>query len=192
MDMTQVLVEGFGWIDIVVVLDGYTTVVVGYQVGIQCPSPQWLAALNMAVSRQFPDGVRGQSVPLMRDDGCQPTSVAFQDVGRALEIQPALTSDHNPQGNADTERWTRTLTEGCLWLQEWTCPLALVKILEGWIDQYHEHDLHSAVGYKTPRPFERDDHRCHRPPCIAACSPGPRRDHDVHRAPTALEAMDVR
>jgi putative transposase len=104
----------------------------------------------------------------MSDNGCQPTSVAFQDACRALEIQQAFTSYNNPKRNAATERWMRTLKEECLWLQEWTCPLASMKILEGWIDQYHEHDLHSALGDKTPRQFERDYHRCHSPPFTAA------------------------
>jgi putative transposase len=122
----------------------------------------------MAVSRQFPDGVRGEGVSPMSDYGCQPTSVAFLDACRALQIQQACTSDNNPKGNADTERWMRTLTEECLWLQEWTCPFALVKVVEGWIDQYNEQYLHSALGSKTPRQFERDYHCCHSPPFIAA------------------------
>jgi hypothetical protein len=39
-----------------------------------------------------------------------------------LGIQQACTSDHNPKGNAATERVIRTLTEACLWLHEWTGP----------------------------------------------------------------------
>ena len=57
--MTKVLVEGFGWVYIVVVLDWYTKKIVGYYAGLRCTAQQWLAALDMAVNRQFPDGARG-------------------------------------------------------------------------------------------------------------------------------------
>jgi putative transposase len=123
--MTKVLVEGFGWIYIVVVLDRYTKVVVGYHVGIRCTSQQWVAALDMAVSRQFADGARGQGVSLMNNSGCQPTSVAFLDACCAPGIRQASTGYNNPKGNADPERWMRMLKEERLWLQEWTCPFAL-------------------------------------------------------------------
>jgi transposase InsO family protein len=159
--MTKVLVEGFGWIDIVVVLDWYTKMIVGYDAGMPCKSQHWLAALEMAVSRQFAAGVCGQGLGLMRDHGGQPTSTAFMRACRMLEIQPALTSDNNPQGKADTERVMRTLKEACLWLQEWTCPFALITALERGIATDHEHDLHSALGYQTPRQFEQADHTRH-------------------------------
>ena len=86
----------------------------------------------------------------------------------ALGVRQAFTSDNNPQGKADTERVMRTLTEECLWLKEWTRPFELSRALDGWIADYHAHDRHSALGYKTPEPFERDDHNSHSPPFVAA------------------------
>jgi putative transposase len=150
-DMTKVLVAGFGWIYIVVVLDWYTKKLVGYYAGMRGTAQHWLAALDMAVNRQFPDGVRDHGLSLMCDNGCQPTSVAFMEACHALGIQQVFTSYNNPKGNADTERWMRTLKEECLWLKEWTCPFALMSALEAWITTYNEHYLHSALGYKSPR-----------------------------------------
>ena len=46
IDMTKVLVEGSGWIFIVVVLDWHTKVTVGDYAGIQWTSQDWLFALN--------------------------------------------------------------------------------------------------------------------------------------------------
>ena len=92
IDMTKVLVEGVGWVYIVSVLDWYTTAVVGHYAGLRCPAKQWLAALDMAVNRQFPHGARGPGVSLMRDNGCQPTSTAFMQACAPLEIQQAFTS----------------------------------------------------------------------------------------------------
>jgi putative transposase len=168
IDMTKVLVQGVGWGYIVVVLDWSTKVLVGYYAGLQCPSRDWLGALNRAVNGQFPEGARGQGRSLMRDHGCQPTSLALMGAWATLAVHQACTSDHNPKGHADTERFRRTLKEAGLWRQEWTCPVALVRALETWIDDYHAHDLHSALGSKTPSPFERDDHTSHSTPFVAA------------------------
>ena len=122
----------------------------------------------MAVNQQFPDGARGQGLSLMSDNGCQPTAVAFMEACRTLGIHQTFTRDNNPKGNADTERVMRTLKEECLWPQEWTCPFALMTALERWIADYNEHYLHSALGYKPPRQFEREYHASHNPPFVAA------------------------
>jgi putative transposase len=168
IDMTKVLVEGVGWVSIVIVLDWYTKAVVGHQAGLRCAAQHWLEALDMAVTHQFPQGARGQGVSLMSDNGCQPTSTTFMQACATLEIHQTFTSYNNPKGNADTERFMRTLKEECLWLQEWMCPLALVSALDKWINDDNTHDLHSALGYKTPRPLERDYDISHSTPFVAA------------------------
>jgi putative transposase len=141
---------------------------VGYDAGLQCAARHWPAALGMAVNRQFPVGTRGQGVSLMRDNGCQPTAAVLMRACATLEIHQAFTSDNNPKGNADTERFIRTLKEEGLWLREWTCPLELVTALEAWMITYNEQYLHSALGYKTPQQFERDHHISPGPPFLAA------------------------
>jgi putative transposase len=161
IDMTKVLVQDVGWVYIVVVLDWYTKTIVGYHADLRSTAQHWLAALDMAVNRQFPNGVRGQGLSLMSDNGCQPTSVAFMQACSTLGIQQTFTSYNNPKGNADTERMMRTLKEECLWLYEWTCPFTLGCALRTWIEHYNSHYLHSALGYKPPREFERDYYVSH-------------------------------
>jgi putative transposase len=168
IDMTKVMVEGFGWVYIVLVLDWYTKKIVGYYAGTPCTAKHWLEALDMAVNRQFPDGTRGQGVSLMSDNGGQPTSLAFMKACSTLGIQQAFTSDNNPKGHADTERVMRTLKEECLWLQEWTNPFALIRALEVWITDDNEHYLHSALGYQSPSQFERHYYLSHGTPFAAA------------------------
>jgi putative transposase len=168
IDMTKVLVGDFGWIYIVVVLDWYTKTIVGYYAGLQCTARHWLAALDMAVNRQFPDGARDRGLSLMSDNGCQPASIAFMETCSTLGIHQAFTSYNNPKGNADTERMIRTLKEECLWLREWSDPSQVISTLGSWIEDYNEHYLHSALGYKTPRQYERNDHSRHSPPFAAA------------------------
>jgi putative transposase len=159
--MTKVLVQGFGWIHMVVVRDWYTKSIVGYAAGRQGQAQDWLTALDMAVKRQFPAGVRDQGLSLMSDNGCQPTSTSLMRTCGTLGSHHVCTSSNNPQGNADTERVMRTLKEACLGLRDWTCPFALIKALEAGIADYNEHYLHSALGYKPPRQFEREYHISH-------------------------------
>ena len=161
IDMTKVLVQGFGWIHMVVGLDWYTKIMVGYAAGRQGQAQDGLTALDMAVHRQFPAGVRAQGLSLMRDHGCQPTSTRFLRTCGTLGIHHVCTSANHPQGNADTERVMRTLQEACLGLRDGTCPFALIKALEAGIADDHEHDLHSALGSKPPRQFAREYHIRH-------------------------------
>jgi transposase InsO family protein len=156
IDMTKVMVEGFGWMYIVAVLDWYTKKIVAYYAGLQARSRHWLEALGEAVNRQFPEGVRGQGLHLMSDNGSQPTSLSFMQSCRALDIGQAFTSYNNPKGNADTERVFRTMKEELLWLREWTSPFELAEQLNNWVDYYNCHYLHSALGYKTPNQFEQE------------------------------------
>jgi putative transposase len=139
IDMTKVLVEGCGWVYIVVVLDWYTKMIVGYYAGGRCTAQHWLSALDMAVNRQLPHGARGPGLSLMSDNGCQPTAIAFMDACSTLGIQQAFTSNNNPKGHADTERVMRTLKEECLWLNEWTSPFELTRALAAWVAYDNEH-----------------------------------------------------
>ena len=128
----------------------------------------WLVALNRAVNRQFPHGIEGQRLNLMADNGCQPTSLAFMRACAALGIRQAFTSYSNPKGNADTERFLRTLKEELVWLHEWTSPAAFFEALDRWLAGYNASYLHSALGYRAPNAVEAE-HLGHATPLAAAC-----------------------
>jgi len=156
VDMTKVMVDGFGWMYIVVVLDWYTKKIVGYYADIQSRSCHWLEALDDAVNREFPYGARGSELSLMSDNGSQPTSVAFMKACREMGINQAFTSYGNPKGNADTERVFRTMKEELLWLREWHSPFELTEALGSWVESYNQSYLHSSLGYKSPTKFEEE------------------------------------
>ena len=42
IDMSKVMVQGFGWMYIVVVLDWYTKKITGYYAGMECKGRHWL------------------------------------------------------------------------------------------------------------------------------------------------------
>jgi putative transposase len=92
IDMTKVMVEGFGWVSIVLVLDWYTKKIVGYYAGTPCTARHGLEALEMAVNRQVPEGARGKGLALISDNGCQPTATAFMQTCGILGIQQGFTS----------------------------------------------------------------------------------------------------
>jgi hypothetical protein len=86
IDMTKGLVQGFGWMALVVGLVGIPRQSWGTMPAMPCRSQQWLAALDMAVNRQFPNSVRGQRLALMSDHSCQPTSTVFMQAWSNLGI----------------------------------------------------------------------------------------------------------
>jgi transposase InsO family protein len=161
IDMTKIMVEGFGWMYIVTVLDWYTKKIVGYYCGFQCKTKHWLEALDMAVNTQFPQGVYGQELHLMSDNGSQPTSIGFIKACSAMGIKQAFTSYNNPKGNADTERLFRTMKEELLWLGEWQSSFELTDELVEWIGYYNHYYLHSALSYKSPIKYEEEYQASH-------------------------------
>jgi putative transposase len=160
--------EGVGWSAIVIGRDGSTTAVVGHDAGLRGTAQHGLEALARAVNHQFPHGARGHGVSRLRDNGCQPTATTGLQACAPVESHQTFTTDNNPQGHADTERFRRTRKEEGLWLHEWTGPLAFVRAVDKWRNADKTHELHAALGYNTPRPFERDDDLSHRTPCVAA------------------------
>ena len=154
IDMTKVMIDGFGWVYVVIVIDWHTKKVVGHYAGLQSKAWHWLIALNKAVNRQFPEGIRGQGVNLMADNGCQPTAISFMKACSDMQIKQAFTSYNNPKGNADTERFMRTMKEELVWINEWRSPKTFFEALDRWIDTYNSSYLHSSLGYKTPEQFE--------------------------------------
>jgi len=156
IDMTKVLTEQ-GWAYVVIVKDWYTKKLVGHYCGTTARSSEWLTALDRALNRQFPDGVRHAAcggLHLMSDNGSQPTSLKFMKACGVLGVHQAFTSYNNPKGNADTERVIRTMKEELIWLWEWQDAHHLAKALDSWIEKYNATWLHSALGYRPPNRVE--------------------------------------
>lgn len=65
IDMTKVMIDGFGWVYVVIVIDWYTKKIVGHYAGVQAKSSHWLTALNNGLNLQFPNGARNQGLKLM-------------------------------------------------------------------------------------------------------------------------------
>lgn len=160
IDMTKIRIRHLGWIYVTIVIDWFSKKLVGYSIGTKSKSADWLTAVDMAVNKQFPNGVkdeverRGYELNLVADNGCQPSSDSFVKVCNDLGINLVFTSYNNPKGNADTERFMRTMKEECLWINEWDNLATLTESLTAWFFEYNQNYLHSALSYKSPNEFE--------------------------------------
>ena len=110
----------------------------------------------MAVNREFPQGVRGENLKLVNDNGSQPTSRSFMKDMVLLGIEQIFTSYDNPKGNAETERMMRTIKEEVIWINEFTSLEEAQEVIGQWIEEdYNQFYPHSKLGYKSPREFEK-------------------------------------
>lgn len=158
IDMTKVLIQSFGWLYLVIVLDWFSKKIIGYSLKIHSKTNDWLEALNNAVNNQFPQGIlaKSQELSLISDNGSQPTSEKFMQGCSLLKIKQIFASYDNPKGNADTERVIRTTKEDLIWLNEWQTPFEFEDGLRNWINRYNNDYPHSSLGYQTPVQFEKE------------------------------------
>jgi transposase InsO family protein len=155
IDMTKFLIPVLGWVYLVIVLDWYTKKIVGWDLSLRSRASEWKSALEMAIQREFAEGVRGQGLKLISDNGSQPTSVSFMRDMATLGIEQIFTSYDNPKGNAETERMFRTIKEEIIWLNEFSSLDEAKQKIGHWIDlDYNKLYVHSGLGYISPEEFE--------------------------------------
>ena len=155
IDMTKFMVPVLGWVYLVIVLDWYTKKVVGWDLSLRSRSQEWRHALETGLERELPQGVRGQGLKLISDNGSQPTSVSFMRDMATLEIEQIFTSYDNPKGNAETERMIRTIKEELVWLNEFSSLEEAKQKIGQWIEtDYNKLYVHSKLGYLSPEEFE--------------------------------------
>jgi putative transposase len=154
-DMTKVKIQGWGWLYIHIVIDWYSKEIIGYHASLTSKASDWLDALNMAVNVRFPQGIldhKGKP-KLISDNGCQPTSKSFMKTCSQLKIKQIFTSWNNPKGNADTERFFRTLKEDLVWINDWDNPFDCQKDFQAWIQLYNADFPHQSLKNLTPAQF---------------------------------------
>lgn len=158
IDMTKVMIESFGWLYLVVVLDWHTKKIVGYSISIRSKASDWLEAMNMACNNQFPDGIlhKDQELSLVSDNGSQPASLSFMRACSVLEIKQIFASYSNPKGNADTERVIKTIKHDFVWIREFRSSAEFTEQFDLWVEKYNTDRPHSTIGYHTPCDFEKE------------------------------------
>jgi len=153
--MTKFIISSIGWVYFVGVLDWYTKKIVGWNLSLRSRSLEWREAMDFAIQKEFPEGVRGNELKLVSDNGSQPTSTSFMREMALLGIKQIFTSYDNPKGNAETERVMRTIKEELIWLNEFGSLEEARENIRNWImNDYNKLYVHSSLGYLSPEEFE--------------------------------------
>jgi putative transposase len=156
IDMTKFMIPVIGWTYLVVVLDWYTKKIVGWDLSLRSKATDWKRALEMGINSEFPEGVRGNGLKLISDNGSQPTATSFMKDMATLDIEQIFTSYDNPKGNAETERMIRTIKEEVIWLNEFSSFEEAKEKIGKWIGiDYNQLYVHSGLGYMSPEEFEK-------------------------------------
>lgn len=156
IDMTKFMIPAIGWAYLVIVLDWYTKKIVGWDLSLRSKAADWKRALEMGINKEFPEGVRGNGLKLISDNGSQPTAISFMKDMATLGIEQIFTSYDNPKGNADTERMIRTIKEEIIWLNEFSSFEEAKEKIGKWIQiDYNKLYVHSELRYMSPEEFER-------------------------------------
>lgn len=88
---------------------------------------------------------------VITDNGPQFIARDFKEFIRISGMTHVRTSPYYPQSNGKIERWHKTLKADAIRPKT---PLSLDdarRIVSGFVEQYNERRLHSAIGYVTPR-----------------------------------------
>jgi len=62
--MTKFIISSIGWVYLVVVLDWYTKKIVGWNLPLRSRGLEWQEAMDFAIHKEFPEGVRGNELKL--------------------------------------------------------------------------------------------------------------------------------
>jgi len=154
IDMTKFYINSFGWVYLVIVIDWYSKMVVGYKLNVRSKSDDWIEALQEAIELRCPKGSREYSINLMSDNGSQPTSLKFESFTQLMGINHITTSYCNPKGNAETERFMRTLKEEIIYQNEFDTFEEAASKVKNFINYYNQDYLHSSLNYLSPVDFE--------------------------------------
>jgi len=103
IDMTKIRMATWGWLYLTVALDWHAKEIVGFSLGIQSKTDDWLHALHRAINDRFPKGIREtlkEQLYLISDNGCQPTSQRFMRSCSILGLKQIFTTWSNPKGNS--------------------------------------------------------------------------------------------
>ncbi len=154
IDMTKILTAR-GWAYITVVLDWYTKEPCGWHIGQFSKAKDWLYAVENALENAKIETNKNLNLSIISDNGCQPTSHYFKNKCKILGLNQIFASFNNPKGNAETERFMRTMKEELLWIKEWKNIEEVEVGLNKWLSDFKNNYRHSKLNYKTVNEFKQ-------------------------------------
>ena len=141
-----------GFLYLAVVLDAWSRRIVGWSMTNHLRTELVLDALEMALGQRRPS-----DVILHSDQASQFTSLAFGNRCREAGVRPSMGSVGDAYDNAMCESFFAGLECELLARRRFTSQaearMAVFTYIEGW---YNPLRLHSALGYKSPAAFEKE------------------------------------
>ena len=137
-----------------VVLDAYSRKVVGWALDRTLAARLPITALQQAMAQRQPSpGLVHHS-----DRGVQYACGDYDQFRQRHQMIPSMSRPANPYDNASCESFMKTLKREEIYANEYRDLDHLFANIEAFIEQYYNRcRLHSALGYRPPEEFERDD-----------------------------------
>jgi len=172
-DMTKVWCGNDGWGYLFGVIDAHDRELTGYRFSLTCRTDDLLSALDEALLYRFAHAplrsseatslrsTRGPApgLALRTDNGPQMTSRRFKGVLAACDIAHERTGYNNPDGEAYSERFFRTLKEEEVWLHDYHSFAEASAAIARFISYYNAERPHQALGYLSPQEFRAEQAR---------------------------------
>lgn len=128
------------------VLDGYSRYIVHWEIRERMLEQDVEIILERARER-FPKA----RPRIISDNGPQFIAKDFKEYIRLMGMTHVRTSPFYPQSNGKLERWHQSLKKECIRPKS---PVSLQdarSLVEGYVNEYNNQRLHSAIGYIAPR-----------------------------------------
>lgn len=137
-----------------VVIDRYSRRAIGWALDRTLAARVAVTALQQAIERrQPPPGVVHHS-----DQGIQYSCDDYRRVMKRHGLEPSMSRPANPYDNAFCESFIKTLKQEEIYCRQYRDYEELSRNLEEFIENYYNRQrLHSALGYRTPEEFEREE-----------------------------------
>lgn len=83
----------------------------------------------------------------------------FRDACTMYRLEQAYITPYTPEQNGLIERWFRSLKEECVWQHTFERFVEAKRVVSAWIRWYNEERRHQALGYRSPKQFQQQQHQ---------------------------------
>ena len=112
--------------------------------------------MRRAVAHRFGDRQPHEPIQWLSDNGSIYTALATEWMAEQLHLQPITTPAASPQSNGMSEAFVNTLKRDYVDGANCATAAAVLSQLEPWLEDYNEVAPHSALGYRSPRQYQRE------------------------------------
>jgi transposase InsO family protein len=112
--------------------------------------------MAQSVNERFGDVIKlPKTIQWLSDNG--PGYIAKETVrfGRLLGFSVVTTPSYSPESNGMAEAFVKTFKRDYVYHADLSSAETVIKLLDGWFDDYNENHPHKGLGMKSPREYRR-------------------------------------